>query len=273
MFDSLPQTDAPVIVTYENLSSDSRLSDFQKDILNQMLREQMPQAEGIIDASLVSSSAGRKNDEKSGQSLQITCRKCSFPSDTTLYVKDSFRPVSKSDSSKNNEFKFTVANPGMKPIDWIVILDTQSERFFITLRNNLNAGALLTEKELEIKSCSSARTRCVDDSSFENLDAAMKKIKEFSSLQLLRQVSAGRPLSVRDVQAQIYVKTNDLVKVQYHGKSGLFVQTTGRAISSGTKGQSVRVEIRASPAELGHSGRMHQIETVIQGAGEVLVRE
>ena len=253
-----------IAVRYENLSAQTLVAEFQKDILVQMLHERFPGVSSFPDVNETSGTSPKDTV------LTIRCDQCSYANDTTLLVEKSLQKTLQSQDEELISFR--TATPNGKTPTWKVALRTGGNRYFIALQLPVSFSRPLQEGEPLVQTCDST-SRCNLQNSFASAALANAQLNKIKSSQATRLLAANMPLHASDLVVAPLVKQSDQVRVVYRAhNSGLKVNARGRALTSGTTGQNVRVELYAFSGNTNgtrpaSSGRI--IEGVVTGPLEV----
>lgn len=291
MIDFGVQPDTPVWLSYENLSKEGVTAEFQKDLLAQMLQELFPQAEGFLESPRsedVKHIERESNTLKSGRALapkplhwHLACETCNWASDTTLFISGSARARDFGGSGNDKEslvVEFKVKSPDSAPRIWKVRIGLRPARFFIAAAQSLPVGNPAGESFFVAKPCPTSGL-CSFDMSFEDLQSATQAMTSWHGLMATRSLVAGAALRSSDFSLPLLVRSRDDVKVIFRPSRGLRIETRGRALANGVRGQNVRIELpnQALNRGSGYADGMHAqgrlgprvIEATVKAAGEV----
>jgi flagella basal body P-ring formation protein FlgA len=252
-------------VEYERLATEVRTAEAQKDLLAQFLREALGTTGSVVEFS-------SENVAADGLSrfVKARCLQCGRPVGEQLLVKSSVRRE-KGEGAGSENYLFSSRNAAGVETVWRVELRPFEAKYAIVAARAGSSGATVTVDDLAIRVCA-PDLKCLSGS-FDSVDRAKEKVQSWQGMRWNRNAPASGLVSEQSFAPDIVVKGGDMVKVIIEREGGLMLRTSGRALASGAKGSTIRVDV--SPFQrMGErnsfSGSRKVIEATVRGAGEVV---
>jgi flagella basal body P-ring formation protein FlgA len=252
-------------IEYERLATDVRSAEAQKDLLAQFLREALGASGSVVEFSSENATA-----EGSSRFYKVRCLQCGRPEGEQLLVKSSLQRE-KTDSSGGEQFAFSSRDAAGHVTAWKVELRPFEAKYAVVATRGGASGASVSAEDLAIRICA-PDLRCVSGG-FDSLYRAKEKVQSWQGMRWNRNAAVNGFVSEQNFAADVLVKSGDVVKIVIEKEGGLSLRTSGRALGSGAKGSTIRVDV--SPIQRmgernAYSNSKKVIEATVRAAGEVV---
>jgi hypothetical protein len=261
-----------ILLSYQNLSSEVVMAEAQKDVLSQFFRSQYRNVPAVVEddagrASLFSGAATSDFRPKNSRKLVVKCVQCGRGDGDGLLDVSSVR-LDKMENKYSYGASFRVVNSAGMPEVWRVSVAPDSTRWCVRARNSIGSGRSVLADDLEVFECQKDKGYA-RKAFFETEKAAQDSIQSVIGFRLSRSVGGQEHLTDELLSKPLAVLGQENVKVMVGGASTLQIRATGRALSSGMKGQTIRVQLDAFSGFGNRSGGKKIVDAIVVAPGEV----
>jgi hypothetical protein len=261
-----------ILLSYQNLSSEVVMAEAQKDVLSQFFRSQYRNVPAVVEddagrAGLFTGGASSDFRPKNSRKLIVKCVQCGRSDGDGLLDVSSVR-LEKMENKYSFGASFRVVNSDGNAEMWRVSVAPDSTRWCVRARNSIGSGRPVLVDDLEVAECQKDKGNA-RKAYFETEKAAKESIQSVIGFRLSRPIGSQEHLTDDLLSRPLAVLGQENVKVMVGGASALQIRTTGRALSSGVKGQAIRVQLDAFSGFGNRSSGKRIVDAIIVAPGEV----
>lgn len=221
-----------VYIEYKDLSKDESIAEIQKDIIVQLLKINNQEDTTIIDKS---------PDSIKDNVFIAKCLQCNL-------ANSSFNEIISTSIKKNkanfiSEYLFEVKNEANNKVTWKIQITEKKKIYFIAAKQTILPNTILAQNDLNIISCTTGETKCSPKIYFLSTKEAENSIPNLINKKSSNQIQIGQEVDPKWLSQEILVHKGEKIKVTYSPNNSLTLQTFGKSLSNGGRGESIRVQI------------------------------
>lgn len=225
-----------IYVEYKSLSNNPEILEIQKDILVQFIKANKHENSLVVENTDNINEVINKNTV-----LSIKCISCQI-NNSNLYeiIPNSIRKI------KNNfvtEYRFDLKNSIEQKFSWHIEIMEKKNIYYIVAKQTINPNMIIFEKDLEILRCTSGENKCTPKYPFIELKEAQKQLNFYNNKKTSQFLSIKQEIEPKSLSQEILVRTGEIVKIIYSPKDSLVLQTMGKSLSNGGRGELIRVQL------------------------------
>jgi flagella basal body P-ring formation protein FlgA len=227
---------APLVyIEYKTLSNDEGVAEIQKDIIVQLIKLNK-QEDTIVIENLPEQEKAHKD-----YILSAKCLQCKVLDNSQSEIITS--SIKKSTNNFSTEITFDLINSSEKKVTWKVEFTEKKIIYYIAAKQNINPNTILSIKDLEIVSCTTAETKCSPKNSYLNSKDALNQLNIYGNKKTLNSIRMGQEVDPKWLSQEILIRSGEKIKVTYSPNNSLTVETFGKSLSNGGRGEIIRVQI------------------------------
>ena len=224
-----------IYIDYKLLSSDTGVAEIQKDIIVQLIK--LTKQENAI----VIENSQEQIDSNKDFVLNVKCLQCTVNSNVQLEIMTS--SIKKSLNNYSTEITFDLKNQYDKKVSWKVELTEKKVIFYISAKQNILSNTILSQKDFDIVPCTTGETKCIPKNSFLNRNDALKRLTDYANKKASNSFRIGQEIDPKYLSQEVLIRIGEKTKVIYSPSNSLTIQTFGKSLSNGGRGEIIRVQI------------------------------
>jgi flagella basal body P-ring formation protein FlgA len=224
-----------IYVEYKALSNNEGMAEIQKDIIVQLIKLNK-QEETVVIENLPEQEKSQKDCI-----LSAKCLQCTVLDDSQFEIITS--SIKKSTNNFSAEISFDLINASEKKVTWKVELTEKKIIYFIAAKQNIIPNTILSQKDLDVVSCTTAETKCFPKFPFLNSKDALSQLMIYGNKKSSNSIRIGQEVDPKLLSQEILIRSNEKVRITYSPNNSLTVQTFGKSLSNGGRGEIIRVQI------------------------------
>lgn len=256
-----------LLLHYQNLAAEVSVAESQKDLLSQFFRARYTNVPAIVEyganVELQSSLPANARSRK----ILVKCLQCGSPAGDSVLDSSSVR-FERFENNWSYKASFRAKTISGKSELWTLQVTPDNTLWCVRVKNSISHGKFVEAGDLESVECQKENgyaRRAV----FESADAADIASRSLLGLKLFRGVSARELLSEELLEKPLAIMNQDTVKVVLGGDSSLQIHVKGKALSAGSKGQTIRVQLESFSGFANRTGSKRIVDAVVVAPGEV----
>ena len=224
-----------IYVEYKALSNDEGVSEIQKDIIVQLIKLNKQDEPIIIE--------NNQEQEKSQKDyiLSAKCIQCYEINNSQYEIIPS--SIKKTINNFSTEITFDLIKSSGKKEVWKIELTEKKIIYFIAAKQNIIPNTILTQKDLDVVSCTTAETKCYPKFPFLTSKDALSQLNIYGNKKSSGAIRIGQEVDPKILSQEILIRSGEKIKVTYSPNNSLTVQTFGKSLANGGRGEIIRVQI------------------------------
>ncbi|APJ04542.1 flagella basal body P-ring formation protein FlgA [Silvanigrella aquatica] len=254
--------DQPLIyIEYKSLSNDESISEIQKDIIVQLIKINKPHDLIIIE------NLHEKEQNHKQYILSAKCIQCQVIDNSQLEIDST--SIKKSNNKFTDEYTFNVSSFSNKKTTWKIEIIEKKIIYYIAAKQYISPNNILSEKDLEVVSCMTSEPKCLPKFPFFSSNDALQQFSIYKNKKAATSFREGQEIEAKWLSDEILIRSGEKTKVTYSPNNSLTIQTFGKSLSNGGRGEIIRVQINDWFDKGATSRPIGIIEGTVVAPGEV----